>query len=65
MKPGTPPLQSTRLLDQFRGLLRYMHYSVSTQKIHLYWVPFFVPWYGRSGQMKHPRIVGAPEVEAI
>ena len=41
MKPGTPPLQSTRLLDQLRERIRYMHYSLSTGKVYLYWVRFF------------------------
>ena len=35
MKPGTPTLQSTRLLDQMRERIRYMHYSLSTEKIYL------------------------------
>ena len=65
MKPGTPSLQSTRLLDQLRERIRYMHYSLSTEKVYLYWVRFFVRWHGRVGQMKHPRSMGAPEVEAF
>jgi integron integrase len=65
MKPGTPPLQSTRLLDQLRERIRYMHYSLSTEKVYLYWVRFFIRWHGRGGQMKHPRAMGAPEVEAF
>ena len=52
MKPGTPPLQSTRLLDQLRERIRYMHYSLSTEKVYLYWVRFFIRWHGRGGQMK-------------
>ena len=65
MKPGTPPLQSTRLLDQLRERIRYLHYSLSTEKVYLYWVRFFIRWHGRNGQMKHPRIMGAPEIEAF
>jgi site-specific recombinase XerD len=65
MKPGTPPLQSTRLLDQLRERIRYMHYSRSTEKVYLYWVRFFIRWHGRNGQMKHPRTMGAPEIEAF
>ncbi len=65
MKPGTPPLQSTRLLDQLRERIRYMHYSLSTEKVYLYWVRFFIRWHGRNGQMKHPRTMGAPEIEAF
>jgi len=65
MKPGTPPLQSTRLLDQLRERIQYMHYSLSTEKVYLYWVRFFIRWHGRGGQMKHPRTMGAPEIEAF
>jgi hypothetical protein len=36
MKPGTPVLQSTRLLDQVRERIRYMHYSLKTEKAYLY-----------------------------
>lgn len=55
MKPGNPPLQSTRLLDQLRERIRYMHYSLSTEQVYLYWVRFFIRWSGRDGQMQHPR----------
>ncbi|MBK5206243.1 MAG: phage integrase N-terminal SAM-like domain-containing protein [Polaromonas sp.] len=65
MKPGNPPLQSTRLLDQMRERIRYMHYSLSTETAYLYWVRFFVRWHGRGGQMKRPRTLGAPEIEAF
>jgi len=65
MKPGTPPLQSTRLLDQVRERIRYMHYSLSTEQTYLYWVRFFIRWSGRDGKMRHPRDIGAPGVEAF
>ena len=65
MKPGTPPLQSTRVLDQLRERIRYMHYSLSTEQVYVYWVRFFIRWSARSGQMRHPRDLGAPEVEAF
>jgi integron integrase len=61
MKPGSPPLRSARLLDQLRERLRYMHYSLSTEKVYLYWVRFFIRWHG----LRHPRDMGAPEVEAF
>ena len=44
MKPGTPPLQSTRLLDQVRERIRYLHYSFKTEKAHLYGTRFFIRW---------------------
>lgn len=43
MKPGNPPLQSIRLLDQVRERIRYLHYSLSIEKTYLYWVRFFCP----------------------
>ena len=61
MKPRNPPLQSTRLLDQLRERIRYLHYSLSTEKVYLYWVRFFIRWHG----MRHPRDMGAPEVQAF
>lgn len=36
MKPGTPLLQSTRLLDQVSERIRYMNYSLKTEKAYLY-----------------------------
>ncbi len=65
MKPRNPPLQSLRLLDQVREWIRYLHYSLSTEKTYLYWVRFYVRWRGRNGQMTHPRHMGAKQVEAF
>jgi len=65
MKPGTPALQSTRVLDQLRERIRYMHYSLNTEKVYVYWVRFFIRWSGRNAVMRHPRDMGAPEVEAF
>ena len=61
MKPGKPPLQSARLLDQLRERIRYMHYSLRTEQAYLYWVRFFIRWHG----MKHPRDMGEPAIEAF
>jgi site-specific recombinase XerD len=65
MKSGTASAPSPRLLDQVREQIRYRHYSLSTEKTYLYWVKFFVRWHGRSGKMRHPRVMGAPEVQAF
>ena len=66
MKPGTPPLQSARLLDQVRERIRYMHYSLKTEKAYLYWVRFFVRWSAtQPGGMRHPRDMGVQDVEAF
>jgi len=55
---GHPPLQSKRLLDQMRERLRYLHYSLNTEKTYLYWC---IRFYG----LRHPRDMGQPEVEAF
>lgn len=65
MKHRTPVLQSIRLLDQVKERIRYLHYSLSTEKTYLYWVKFFVRWHGRNGSMRHPREMGSREVEAF
>ena len=65
MKPGTPPLQSSRLLGQVRERIRYMHYGLATEKVYVYWVRFFVRWSGRAGAMRHPSEIDAKGVEAF
>ncbi|CAN5679703.1 class 1 integron integrase IntI1 [soil metagenome] len=65
MKPSAPPLQSSRLLDQIRERIRYMHYSLATEKVYLYWARFFIRWSGRGGQMRHPRDIDASGIEAF
>jgi site-specific recombinase XerD len=62
-KPVSYIPQSARLLDQLREVLRYKHYSLRTEEAYLYWVKFFVRWHGRSGQVRHPRDMGAAEVQ--
>lgn len=64
-KTPAPPLVSGRLLDQVRERLRYMHYSLQTEKSYVYWIKFFVLWQGRAGKMRHPREMGQKEVEAF
>ena len=58
--PGTaaPPL---RLLDALRERLRYMHYGLRTEEAYVYWVRDYVKWSVR----RHPRDLGAAEVEAF
>ena len=64
-KVAMPLLQSTRLLDQVRERIRYLHYSLQTEKAYLYWARFFIRWHGRDGHMRHPREMGQAEVEAF
>ena len=40
MKPGTPLLKSARLHDQVKERVRYLHYSLKTEKAYLYWMRF-------------------------
>ena len=66
MKPGAPSLKSARLLAQVRERVRYMHYSLKTEKAYLYWVRFFVRWNAtQPGGMRHPKDMGARDVEAF
>ena len=65
MKPGMPALHSVRLLDQLRERIRYVHYSLSTEKASVDWVRFFIRWQGRGRVMRHPREMGAVGVEAF
>lgn len=60
MEPETPS-KKPRLLDQVRDRLRYKHYSLSTEKLYVYWVRFFIRWSG----LRHPAEMGAAEVESF
>ncbi len=65
MKPGNAPLKSIRLLDQVRERIRYLHYSLSTEKVNLHWVKFFIRWQAQQpGGMHHRREMGVHEVQA-
>lgn len=59
-KPARPPLQSTRLLDQLRERIRYLHYSLRTEKTYVYWARSFIRWH----KLRHPAEMGKHEVEA-
>lgn len=63
MNPVAYIPQSPRLLDQLREVLRYKHYSLRTEEAYVYWVKFFVRWQGRDGVARHPRTMGAQEVQ--
>ena len=65
MKPSTPLLQSTRLLDQVRERIRYWHDSLKTEKAYLYWIRFFIRWSAKQGGIRHPRDMGMVDVEAF
>ncbi|WP_369823326.1 hypothetical protein [Limnohabitans sp. JirII-31] len=42
-----------------RERIRYLHYSLKTEKAHLYWVRFFVLWNSKQGSMRHPKKMGS------
>lgn len=58
---GGAPAGAPRLLTQLRERARYLHYSLSTERAYVYWVRLFVRWSG----LRHPRDMGAAEVEAF
>lgn len=62
---AAPPLVAKRLLDQVRERIRYLHYSLKTEKAYLYWVRFFVLWSAQQGGMRHPRDMGGADVEVF
>lgn len=60
METRTAP-SAPRLLAQVRERVRYLHYSLRTEKAYVYWIRMFVRWSG----MRHPREMAAREVEAF
>ncbi|SHK13640.1 integron integrase [Marinobacter antarcticus] len=53
---GTQP--QPRLRDQVRAVIRVNRYSIRTEKSYWYWIRFYI----RFHQMKHPRDMGPNEV---
>ena len=63
-KPDWVPPRSVKLLDQVRERVRYLHYSLQTEKAYVYWAKAFVLWSARSnGEFRHPRVMGQADVE--
>ena len=56
-----PPIESSRLIDQVRERVRYLHYSIRTEHAYVHWIKAFV----RFHELRHPSDMGAPEVEAF
>ncbi|MCP4635746.1 MAG: integron integrase [Methyloversatilis sp.] len=61
LTPSLPPLKSVRLLDQLRERIRYLHYTISTEKTYVHWVKAFVRFHG----LRHPSSMGRTEIEAF
>jgi integron integrase len=47
------------LLDQLRQRIRYKHYSLRTEKAYVFWVRRYIRFHG----LKHPKTLGAADVE--
>jgi integron integrase len=60
-KDPTPTGRPPRLLDQVRDKLRTLHYSYRTEQQYLQWARRFIRFHDK----RHPRTMGAPEVEAF
>ncbi len=60
-KTSTPVFKSTRLLDQLREQIRYLHYSLRTEEAYVYWVKKFIHF----SSLRHPRDMGQVEVEVF
>lgn len=58
---NTPSAQPPKLLDRVRERIRIKHYSIRTETQYVQWVRRFVLYHGK----RHPRDMGAPEVEAF
>lgn len=50
-----------KLLDKVREKLRTAHYSLSTERTYINWIRDYVRYY----RPRHPRDMGAPELEAF
>jgi hypothetical protein len=55
---GTPP---KKILDQMRDAIRLKHYAYRTEKTYIDWVYRFILFHNK----RHPREMGAPEIEAF
>jgi integrase len=59
---GTPASAvAPRLLDRVREAVRVRHYSRRTEEAYVGWVRRYVRYHG----LRHPQVLGAPEVEAF
>lgn len=64
-KPDWVPPRSAKLLDQVRERVRYLHYSLQTEKVCVYWAKAFVLWTARSGgwHRQPARCAGAADLK--
>jgi len=50
-----------KLVDQVRGAIRLRHYSIRTEQSYVSWIKRYIIFHN----MKHPRDMGRPEIEAF
>lgn len=66
MKPGAPFKQSTRLRDQVRKRVRYLHYSLKNKNDYFYRNIFLsAETLLKLSSMRHPLEMGVADVEAL
>lgn len=53
--------QSPKLLEQVAARLRTLHYSIRTERAYVDWIKRYILFHDK----RHPRDMGAPEVEAF
>ena len=56
-----PPLRSVKVLDQLRERIRYLHYSIRTERDYVHWVRAYIRFHG----LRHPATLGGVEVEGF
>ena len=59
--PSALPAKPPRLMDQFRTWMRAQHYRYTTEQTYVHWVLAYIRFHDR----RHPREMGAPEIEAF
>ena len=58
---AAPAPPAPRLLDQVRHRIRYLHYSIRTERAYVDWARRFILFHDK----RHRRDMGGPEVEAF
>ncbi len=52
-----------KLLDELRTAIRVRHYSRTTEQTYVGWIKRYLHFHAADGLWRHPREMGAPEVE--
>jgi|SRR5271169_7198334 len=58
-REGFIPNPKLKLLEQVSEVMRFKHYSISTETTYREWIKRFILFHGK----RHPREMGAAEVE--